>query len=110
MFEGLRDALENLEVPAQPDAVAELHRLRGILDAKTAAALAALDSSGEWAADGSVSMASWMRVRLRMSHGDASQLLKTSRLSRPPPLTAPACDPGRPSSAHTRVAVTHVTT
>src|SRR3546814_20825798 len=63
MFEELRDALENVVVTAQPDAVAELHRLHGILDAKTAACLAALDSSGEWAADGSVSMASWMRVR-----------------------------------------------
>src|SRR3546814_10404942 len=65
MFEELRDALENLVVTAEPDAVAELHRLHGILDAKTAACLAALDSSGEWAADGSVSMSSWMRVRLR---------------------------------------------
>src|SRR3546814_7138634 len=32
MFEELRDALENLVVTAEPDAVAELHRLHGILE------------------------------------------------------------------------------
>src|SRR3546814_18486980 len=82
MFEELRDALESLEVAPGGDALVELHRLHGILDAKTAAAVAAFDSSGEWASDGSVSMSAWMRVRLRMSHGDASQLLKPSRLAR----------------------------
>src|SRR3546814_20256333 len=87
MFEELRDALENLVVTAEPDAVAELHRLHGILDAKTAACLAELDSSGEWAADGSVSMSSWMRVRLRMSHGQATQPPHTSPLARAHPAT-----------------------
>src|SRR3546814_7672916 len=110
MFEEFAAALENLVVPTEPDAVAELHRLHGILDAKTAAALAALDSSGEWEADGSVSMASWMRVRLRMSHGDDSQLLKNSRLARSLPLTAAAWEQGRLSSGQIRVVVDTVET
>src|SRR3546814_3131103 len=76
----------------------------------SAAAVAALDSSGEWAADGSVSMASWMRVRLRMSHGDASQLLKMSRLARSLPLTAAAWEQGRLSSGQIRVVVANVKT
>src|SRR3546814_12267370 len=38
MFEELRDALESLEVAPGGDALVELHRLHGILDAKTAAA------------------------------------------------------------------------
>src|SRR3546814_15610116 len=105
MFEELRDALENLVVTAEPDAVAELHRLHGILDAKTAACLAALDSSGEWAADGSVSMSSWMRVRLRQSHGDATQLLKTSRSARALPATSPTSPHSRPSSGPPRACV-----
>src|SRR3546814_14742517 len=49
MFEELRDALESLEVAPGGDALVELHRLHGILDAKTAAAVAAFDPSGEWA-------------------------------------------------------------
>src|SRR3546814_13358941 len=79
MFEEFADALENLVVPTEPDAVAELHRLHGILDATTAAAVAALDSSGEWATDGAVEMASRRRVRLRRSPGAASRLLRQSR-------------------------------
>src|SRR3546814_13685805 len=55
-------------------------------------------------------MASWMRVRLRMSHGDASQLLKTSRLSRSLPLTAAAWEQGRLSSGQIRVVVANVKT
>ncbi|HEY9556505.1 MAG TPA: DUF222 domain-containing protein [Acidimicrobiales bacterium] len=110
MFEELRDALESLEVAPGGDALVELHRLHGILDAKTAAAVAAFDSSGEWASDGSVSMSAWMRVRLRMSHGDASQLLKTSRLARSLPLTSQAWEQGRLSSGQIRVVVANVKT
>src|SRR3546814_5934956 len=87
-----------------------LHRLHGILDAKTAAAVAPFDSSGEWASDGSVSMSAWMRVRLRMSHGDASQLLKPSRLARSLPLTSQAWEQGRLSSGQIRVVVANVKT
>src|SRR3546814_19788679 len=53
-------------------------------------------------------MASWMRVRLRMSHGDASQLLKMSRLARSLPLTAAAWEQGRLSSGQVRVVVANV--
>src|SRR3546814_1267539 len=55
-------------------------------------------------------MASWMRVRLRMSHGDASQLLKMSRLARSLPLTAAAWEQGRLSSGQIRVVVANVKT
>src|SRR3546814_7817917 len=55
-------------------------------------------------------MSAWMRVRLRMSHGDASQLLKTSRLVRSLPLTSQAWEQGRLSSGQIRVVVANVKT
>src|SRR3546814_19987668 len=55
-------------------------------------------------------MGAWMRVRLRMSHGDASQLLKTSRLVRSLPLTSQAWEQGRLSSGQIRVVVANVKT
>src|SRR3546814_10879755 len=55
-------------------------------------------------------MSAWMRVRLRMSHGDASQLLKTSRLARSLPLTSQAWEQGRLSSGQIRVVVANVKT
>src|SRR3546814_16024186 len=91
----LRDALERLEVAPGGDALVGLQRLHGILDAKTAAAVAAIDSSGEWASDGSVSMSAWMRGRLRMSLCEASQRQQTSRPARSLPLTSQAREDGQ---------------
>src|SRR3546814_3721676 len=53
-------------------------------------------------------MSSWMRVRLRMSHGDATQLLKTSRLARALPETSLAWQQGRLSSGQIRVVVANL--
>src|SRR3546814_14379477 len=55
-------------------------------------------------------MSSWMRVRLRMSHGEATQLLKTSRLARALPETSLAWQQGRLSSGQIRVVVANVKT
>ena len=38
-----------------------------------------LELSGDWALDGSVSMAAWMRHHLRMSHAEASKVLRDGR-------------------------------
>src|SRR3546814_5042329 len=51
-----------------------------------------------------------MRVRLRMSHGEATQLLKTSRLARALPETSLAWQQGRLSSGQIRVVVANVKT
>src|SRR3546814_12260652 len=73
MFEKLRDALENLVVTAEPDAVAALHPLNGTLAAKTAECFAEHDSSEEWAAAGSGSRSSRVRVRFGMYQCEATR-------------------------------------
>ena len=57
MFEELAEAIENLVVPAEGGALAEVFGLHGRLGAKAAMAAAAFDSAGHWELDGSASMA-----------------------------------------------------
>lgn len=42
-------------------------------------AAAALEASGMWAVDGSLSMAAWLRDHARLSHRDAARLLREGR-------------------------------
>jgi hypothetical protein len=61
-----------------------------------------LEQSGEWAIDGSVSMAAWLRQHCRMSHRDAADLIRAAGSSTPsrslpkPPATV-RCRPPRPT-------------
>jgi hypothetical protein len=50
-----------------------------VLEVQIALAVRGLERSGDWALDGSVSMAGWMRHHLRMSHTEASRVLREGR-------------------------------
>ena len=71
MFEGLRGAIEELDVPAHADAIVELRALRDRLDARLTIAEAAYAKEHGYHCDGFGSMASFLRHRSRMATGDA---------------------------------------
>jgi Domain of unknown function (DUF222) len=70
MSEGCVDEVVSLDDLV--DALGHLERF----SAMVAFGAAQLNNSGVWAVDGSVSMAAWLRQHARLSHRDASRLLK----------------------------------
>lgn len=110
MFEELAEAIENLVVPAESDALAEVFRLHGRLSAKASVAAAAFDAAGHWELDGSASMTAWMRVHLRMTNQEANRILRSGRRVRTLPTTARAWEDGRLSTGQIEVIVANVTT
>ncbi len=109
MFEALAEAIENLVVPAESDALAEVFLLYGRLGAKATQAAAAFDHEGGWELDGSASMTAWMRVRLRMTNDQANRILRQGRRLRTLPNTAAAWTEGRLSSGQVEIIVANVT-
>lgn len=109
MFEELAEAIENLVVPAEGGALAEVFRLHGRLGAKATMAAAAFDAAGHWELDGSASMAAWMRVRLRLTNQQANRILKNARRVRSLTATAEAWEAGRLSTGQIEVIVDNVT-
>lgn len=57
------------------DALGHLERFGAMIGV----AAAQLNASGGWAADGSLSMAAWLRQHARLSHRDAARLLREGR-------------------------------
>ena len=61
--------------------------------ARLALAARRLEACGDWAADGSVSMASWLRHHCRMSNRDANALVHRGRfLDKFPAVAAAGCE------------------
>lgn len=109
MFEALAEAIENLVVPAESDALAEVFHLYGRLGAKAALAAAEFDHAGGWELDGSASMTAWMRVQLQMTNEQANRILRRGRRVRLLPATAAAWEDGRLSSGQVEIIVANVT-
>ncbi|TPW15767.1 MAG: hypothetical protein FD127_596 [Acidimicrobiaceae bacterium] len=88
------------------DAVALIDRLR----AAVAMAAARLAEAGSWAADGHVSMISWLQHRCRMSHADAARLLHDGRFLERYEAVGAAAVSGRVSASHVGAMRNAVTT
>jgi len=84
MFETLAQAIDEVSIPAEADAVAEALGLLDRLTAKVTAAVGRFDRAGAWADDGAVSLRAWLRGRA----ADAGRLAVTAqRVDRLPVLS-----------------------
>ncbi|HEV7721349.1 MAG TPA: DUF222 domain-containing protein, partial [Iamia sp.] len=109
MFEGLAEAIETLVVPVDADALASVLDLRDRLDARLADAVCAFDDTNEWdRAEGCASLAAWLRIRGRMTAGDASRLARTARRLRPLPTLRAAWLDGSVSGGHVATVVANL--
>ena len=88
MFEALAQAVEELEVPADPSALTEVWALVDRLTAKATMAAAAFDEHELWDLDGDTSMTAWLRHHAGMTSRDAAVVTRTARRLRSAPVTA----------------------
>ena len=61
VLDDLTAAIDGLKLPYDGESLTQAIALRDRLDARIAEAVAAFDTSGWWAADGSVSTVAWLR-------------------------------------------------
>ncbi len=69
VFEGLARDIEQLEIPADADAIADVLALRSRLDAALAAAVAEFRSAKRFVDDGATSTVAWLRDRVGRPNG-----------------------------------------
>lgn len=86
--------VENLTVPASPDAVAEAVRLLDRLQAKVIEAIGELHANGGYAADGDVSITAWLRRACALSQKQAGALGLTATRLRDLPGTSSLYEDG----------------
>ncbi len=80
------------------DGLVELERASRVLEAERSRRLVEVERRGVWAADGHLSVVSWLAARLRLGFGRASRQVKLSRALRGMPATSDAFGSGEVSS------------
>ena len=108
MFERLEAAIEEVDIPADGAAVAEVLALADRLAAKVAAAVGEFDHAGLWELDAATSMTAWLRHHARMSGRTASSLARAAQRLRNLPHTAAAWADGTLSGAQVQAVVANV--
>ncbi len=97
MFGTLADAIEDLEVPIDSDALVEAHRLMDRLAAKVADSVARFDTAGLWELEGALSLRQWFTGRCRMHPRAAAVSARRVTAPRVCPLTWAAWQAGEVS-------------
>lgn len=90
MFAALASAIEELEIGADTDALAAVLALRGRLDARISAAVAAVDSAELYEVDGATSTTAWLADRGGLTRRCAGRTAREARLVARLPGTAAA--------------------
>ena len=108
MFEALKQAIEELEIPPWGDALVEALALRDRLDAAIASAVAAFDTGGGWELEGATSLTASLRHRGRQSGRDSARLASTARRLRKLPATAAAYGSGELSGGQVAAVVANL--
>ena len=72
MFEELRTAIDELDIPADGPALTAILALRDRLDAHISQAVATHDHTGLWELDGATSMTAWLTDRAAMPRARAA--------------------------------------
>jgi Domain of unknown function (DUF222) len=90
MFEGLAEAIEELTIPVDGDALAQVFALRDRLDAKLAAAVADFDRHELWDCEGATSVTAWLRDRAGLTGPRAHQIAAVARRLGSLPVTTAA--------------------
>jgi hypothetical protein len=88
---------------AAADELLEDLRQRDRLDARIERLLGAVDRSGVWAEDGSISTRAWLRRHARITAGEASDRVRTARQLDAMPATTAAFAEGEIGYRHARV-------
>lgn len=108
MFEALARAVEELEVPTERPALAEVWALLDRLTAKATMAAAALDEHALWDVDADMSMTGWLRHHTGMTSRDAALVTRTGKRLRCAPSTAAAWLNGDLASGQVAAVVANV--
>lgn len=105
VISALREAVEQVEVPADGDALAAVFELIDRLCAKASAAVAEFDAAALWGLDGATSMTAWLRHRAGMTASTAKGVASTARKLASLPVTAEAWRAGVLSGGHVQAIV-----
>ena len=109
MYADLTDAIDTLVVPADGDGLASVLGLRDRFDAAICDAVCAFDDTNEWdTQEGCASLAAWLRIRGRMTAGDAARLARTARRLRSLPSLRQAWIDGAVSGGHVATVVANL--
>ena len=108
MFEALREAVGEIELPLSGAEIAELLSLRDRLDAKLCGAIEAFDRECEWQFDGATSLHAWLRDIGGRGRRDAGRLKATAQRLGAMPDVAQAWQRGSLSSGHVDAIVANV--
>jgi uncharacterized protein DUF222/HNH endonuclease len=100
MFTALANAIEELQIGADPGALAAVLALRSRLDARISAAVAAVDAAALWGLDGATSMTAWLADRGGLTRRRAARVAREARLVARLPATATAWAEGTVSAGH----------
>ncbi|HEX9970040.1 MAG TPA: DUF222 domain-containing protein, partial [Acidimicrobiales bacterium] len=108
MFEALRSAVEELDVPADGDAITTALSLLDRLTAKVSTAIAEWDKAKLWELDAATSGAAWLRHRAGMTASVASSTVRTARRVGELPATSAAWLSGDLSTGQVRAITANV--
>jgi hypothetical protein len=108
MFDALAAAVDDLKVPVDSAALAELFAIRDRLDAHLTAAVGAFDAAELWDLDGQTSMAAWLRHRTGRDHTTSTKLPVRARKLGALPVTAAAALDGTLSAGQVEVILANV--
>jgi len=109
VIEALREAIEELEVPLDGDALAEALKLADLLNAKLSKAVGEFDDEAMWELDGATSMTAWLRHHAGMTASSAKSLTSTAKKLRTLPMTAGAWLSGTLSGGQVQAIVRNAT-
>ena len=105
MFDALSDAVDDLHVPLEREALRTLAGIRDRLDGRLTQALGEYEAAGLYALDGSLSMQAWLRHETDAASPVAARLVARGRVVQACPTLASAFVEGRLSAGHVDVIV-----
>ncbi|QYG91442.1 DUF222 domain-containing protein [Iamia sp. SCSIO 61187] len=109
MFEALATTIDDLDIPVDGDALEEALHLRDRLDAKISQTVGRFEATNEHdTADGCPTMATWLRVKGRMTAHDAQRMAKTARRLGHLPILQTAWLDGSVSGGHVAAVVANL--
>ncbi|HET6833934.1 MAG TPA: DUF222 domain-containing protein [Acidimicrobiales bacterium] len=108
MFEQLGNAIDQLDIPTDSDALVAILALRDRLDARISNSVAAHDRAGLWELDGATSMTAWLTDRARMPRPRAVVMAARARKLAQLPVTAAAWRDGVLSSGQVDAIATNL--
>jgi Domain of unknown function (DUF222) len=105
----LEQAIDELQIPADRDALVRSFRLLDQLTTKIAVAVGDYDQAEMWRDDGAASMTAWLRAHAERTGSDASWLTKAARRLRQLPVTTEALLSGALSVGQLKAMLPNIT-